>query len=278
MTTRPRPLLALRGGGMATDSSGYYPNFAGRIRFDDEIDPRNRNREPRPSPRRSGGGPGDGDDNGPWVPPGGDYEAVEKDWAYDKRLEKLGIGESLLRPAEGGERDGGGGIGGTGRALGWQGRGIGELTSGEWRPTRARFEIQWPDGGERGEELDSEWYQMVYTHLYVRVSEVVSKYFGYGDIKGNGESVWVEGDGLPKQFRWYVAQVAKQDNAVGGWDHLLEKQWHREYLVRGIIGKLLEREVFEELLFGADELQKKMLEAHDELTIHQEGLYSSLSC
>ncbi|KAL2261457.1 hypothetical protein VTK26DRAFT_4110 [Humicola hyalothermophila] len=130
--------------------------------------------------------------------------------------------------------------------------------------------MRWPEGDDNRGELHSEWYEMVYTHLYVRTAEFVHRYFGHGDIRQR-EGIWTGGGGFSRQFRWYVEQVARQDNAAGGWDQLLAMRLHREYLVTGVIGKVLEREVFEELLFGADETQRKMLEAHDEATIQQEG-------
>jgi hypothetical protein len=116
---------------------------------------------------------------------------------------------------------------------------------------------------------------MVYVHLYVRVGEFVRGYFGYGDLEGDGVEVgsggvWAEG-GVGRGLRWFVEQVAKQDNNGGGWDEMLVKRGLREYLVTGMIGKALETCVFEELLFGADEHQAGMLEAQDKCTLNHDG-------
>jgi hypothetical protein len=70
---------------------------------------------------------------------------------------------------------------------------------------------------------------------------------------------------------WFVEKVAMQDNNAGGWDALLTKKVMRECLVTGVIGKVLETAVFDELLFGADAVQKRMLEAQDECTLQFEG-------
>jgi hypothetical protein len=156
-------------------------------------------------------------------------------------------------------------------------RGLEELLSGVWRPTRTRFEIEWPRV-----ELESSWYEMVCTHLYVRAGEFADEYFMYGDIPagsaaepGGEGSVWTQA-AFSSQFRWYVARIAKQDIHAGGWDALLAKGLHRKYLVTGIIGKLLETCVFDELLFGADAEQRRMLEAQDRCTLDMEGEYLPL--
>ncbi|KAK3907023.1 hypothetical protein C8A05DRAFT_40206 [Staphylotrichum tortipilum] len=190
------------------------------------------------------------------VPPSDEYEAVAKDRLYNRRVRMLGVRESLLRPP----------------------RVLDELTSGGWRPTRTRFELRWPDG-----EIDSVWYENVYSHLYLRVSAVAKSYFGYGDLQGLGGAgaggggggggkglVWLDA-GFSTQFMWFVEKVAMQDNRAGGWDELLVKELHRTCLVTGVIGKVLETCVFDDLLFGADEIQKKMLEGQDECTLELEG-------
>lgn len=66
--------------------------------------------------------------------------------------------------------------------------------------------------------------------------------------------------------------VARQDNhAPGGWDDLLVQRTHREYVITGVIGKVLDKYVWEELLFGATEAQKDLLEKEDRLTADLDG-------
>lgn len=205
------------------------------------------------------------------MPPSDEYEAVARDRLYNRRLRMLGLRESLLQPStqarEGWFR------GSDGRW--WQGppRVLEVLTNGEWRPTRTRFELRWPDG-----EADSVWYENMYSHLYLRASGVAKEFFGYGDLPasagGGGKGlVWLDA-GFSTEFMWFVEQVAMQDNRAGGWDELLVKQLHRTCLVTGVIGKALETCVFDDLLFGADETQKKMLEGQDECTLDLEGMFS----
>ncbi len=218
----------------------------------------------QPQPQQHDAEPTNRDDGS--VPPSAEYEAVAKDRFYNRRVRMLGIRDSLLRPVPPlptGE--------GWFDGLPWPGRrprALGELTSGGWRPTRAGFELRWPDG-----EVDSVWYENVYSHLYLRVWGVAKEYFGFGDLPdvgGGPGSVWLDA-GFSTQFMWFVEQIAMQDNRTGGWDELLVKQLHRTCLVTGVIGKALETCVFDDLLFGADETQKKMLEGQDECTLELEG-------
>ncbi|KAJ4297015.1 hypothetical protein N0V88_003931 [Collariella sp. IMI 366227] len=250
--------LQLRGGSCA-DGGRYNPNFArtaplSGFRF------RRNNHEPQSQPAQ--------DPN--WVSPKG-YEVIPKDPLYNKRVRLLGIIESLLRPASTAT-----GAESTAAWLGLKdlggGRGLDELTSGNWRPVRTRFDVHWPLGHG---EVGSEWYEMLYSHLYVRVGKFVKEYFGYGNLPAVWEGVaknypWLDG-GFSKQFMGFLEQVAIQDNNMGGWDDLLVKRLHREFMVTGVIGKVLETCVFDDLLFGADTAQKRMLKAQDECTLELEG-------
>ncbi|KAH6853576.1 hypothetical protein B0I37DRAFT_10201 [Chaetomium sp. MPI-CAGE-AT-0009] len=303
----PTPNLHLRGGSFA-DASGYAPNFTRAVRsrrertshrthgeVEEEQDQQARTQSPPQPPQ----------------PPSAAYEAIPRDPLYNRRARRLGIAESLLRPATpAGEAEAlaagrgwgawlagaagaaamgaatlGGALGaggGGGMRMRMRRRGLAELTSGAWRPTRTRFEVRWPVGGE-GAELGSEWFEMVYAHLFGRVREFAGRYFGLGDlpvaaapgsgsVAGGEGRVWLEG-GFEEQFLWFVAQVAMQDNNAGGWDVLLMKKVYRECLVTGVVGKVLEMAVFDDLLFGADKVQKDMLKAQDECTLDLEGYH-----
>lgn len=162
-------------------------------------------------------------------------------------------------------------------------RRLAELTSGGWQPTRVRFELKrWP-ADDSGAGMESAWFQELYKHIYVRTRDFAAEYFGYGDIgSATGrllaprERVWLEW-GASRELRWYAQRVAKQDCHAGGWDALLMREKHRRYLVTGVIGKVLEICVFEELLFGAAEDQREMLEAQDLATLNLDGEYYTFS-
>ncbi len=154
---------------------------------------------------------------------------------------------------------------------GGQPRHIQELTKGDWRPTRMRFDERWAAG-----EIPNHWYENRYRNLFRLARKFAVENFGYGDLptplaagEGGSGFVWLEG--TSKHFRCFVKKIAKQDKNAGGWDELLVKRRNREWLLTGVIGKVLETCVFEDLLFGADEGAKEMLEAQDECTLEFEG-------
>lgn len=177
-------------------------------------------------------------------------------------------------------------IGYVGRSYGekkklfWNGKGkrtLAELKStnadglgGWWRPIRPEPKKVWP-----GKEIETEWYSHMYTSLFLRTKKFVGDNFGYGQVRpsrkvhGIPNSVWLE---IPEILRNYIAAVARQDNHVpGGWDELIVQSVHRVYVIQGVIGKVFQKYIWEELLFGASEKQKELLEAEDKLTVDLDG-------
>ncbi|KAM7188748.1 hypothetical protein V8F20_010465 [Naviculisporaceae sp. PSN 640] len=166
------------------------------------------------------------------------------------------------------------------RPLFWDGKGkrtLDELKSrnsdgleGWWRPIRPTPRVAWPGG-----KIKTEWYENMYTSLYLRTKKFVDDYFGYGQlprarkIHGIEYSLWLE---IPEKLRRYIALVARQDNTLPwGWDDLLMQRVHREYVIQGVIGKIFERYIWDELLFGANERQLELLEKEDRMTVDLGG-------
>ncbi|KAK3694856.1 hypothetical protein B0T22DRAFT_533829 [Podospora appendiculata] len=196
----------------------------------------------------------------PIVLPDGDYKLREPDPHRKRKLAVLGIDESLVEPADSPS---------SGRWR-WGGgrRSLVQLQGAAWRPTQMRFVMQWPAG-----ELPSDWFEILYVHLFVRVARFAERYIEHGDIDAEGEgSVWAA-RGFSEQFVYYAGLVARQDNLAGGWDHLLTSRLHRKYLVMGVIAKVLETSVFDKLLFGASEAQLDVLAAEDEATLEVDGYH-----
>ena len=181
----------------------------------------------------------------PVVPEGGAYAAPPQDEQRRAKIRHMGIDESQARPADESQ---GNGIRGWGYML---------PRDESWRPTRLRFHKEWPPNGE----VPTDWYKLVWVHLYLRVADFSERYFGYGDIE-NERHPWVR-VGFSKQFLNYVDMVARQDNYNGGWDRLLTDRRRRQFLVQGVIARILQRHVWDQLLFGADEQQKAMLDSMD---------------
>ena len=185
------------------------------------------------------------------------YHWVEKTALHENLAEHFGIDESLLAPLipeqpPGGRRS--------------HSRSLEQLA--RQPPSRMRFAMAWP----RDKELPSAWFEILYTHLYARTFQLAERYFTYKHIPfvPQWDSLWVREDFSP-QFVYYAGLVARGDAKTGGWETVLRKSYYRQYLIMGIIGKVLETSVFNELLFGADDSQATLLKAQDEATLHLEG-------
>ncbi|KAK4658509.1 hypothetical protein QC762_0028690 [Podospora pseudocomata] len=163
------------------------------------------------------------------------------------------------------------------------GRDVGRELLGAWAPTRLRFNFPMPQDGT---ETGNEWFGAVWQDLYLKASHFAEEYFGeglgFGEEVPNGgnildvkmiDKVWTTGGvGSTKNLVWFISQVARQDNGFeGGWDVMLSKAVQRKLVVAGVIGKILERQVFDDLLFGADEQSRAMLEASDKALELGEG-------
>lgn len=159
-----------------------------------------------------------------------------------------------------------------------------DIRESGWRPTQLGFEhIRWPTTS-LGTEFQSDWYEILWYDLMRRVYRWAEKYFEETqDVKVAEKSVidwsnlWKRA-GVSDHFVHYASLVARQDNNhPAGWDVLLAKGRHRKLLMVGMLVRLLQEQVWDELLFGADKGTKRMLEAQDECWIDMDGRLS-LSC
>ncbi|KAI1205579.1 uncharacterized protein F4807DRAFT_464458 [Annulohypoxylon truncatum] len=76
---------------------------------------------------------------------------------------------------------------------------------------------------------------------------------------------------LTEQFTEYSRLVVQEDQKVGGWPAILNEGPQRKWLVVGILAQIMEKKIFNELCFGADELIEKELERLDSLWLGKEG-------
>ncbi|KAK4193471.1 hypothetical protein QBC35DRAFT_458520 [Podospora australis] len=211
-----------------------------------------------------------------------------KDPIYSQSLEMLGITEPLVRPAYDHELEAlyrwrvtnklielknrywltkkiFGSEPKPGEPIPVKGRGMGELKRFGWRPARVQVEITWPDT-----EFDSVWFETVYGHLYRKTKSFADRYFGRVEIpETNNADVWLAG--FSRAFLRYTTLVARQDNFVGGWNKLLSDPRRRQYLVTGILAKVFETQIWDDLFFGANDITKAMLKTQDEALLGLEG-------
>ncbi|KAJ9151805.1 hypothetical protein NKR23_g2734 [Pleurostoma richardsiae] len=120
-------------------------------------------------------------------------------------------------------------------------------------------------------EPKDSWFELVLLDLYERVEGFAEHYFET-DVDypaDNQGSPWLED--LPQQFIDYVSLISRGDPLVGGWDDLIRDSLKRRCVVSGVFAKVLEMTVFNQLLFGATDTQKKLLHYHDMELVENEG-------
>ncbi|ORY70206.1 uncharacterized protein BCR38DRAFT_481350 [Pseudomassariella vexata] len=126
-------------------------------------------------------------------------------------------------------------------------------------PRVARFEFN----GLATTDLPDDWFKIRNQELYHFAVSVVQKWFG--DIEFpkdyDGQSVWLEE--LGPQFIQYANAVAHEDILLGGWEAILKDKEQRKWLVTGIIAQIIERKIYNDLMFGAEPELAKELEMQD---------------
>ncbi|KAI0383648.1 hypothetical protein F5Y04DRAFT_269913 [Hypomontagnella monticulosa] len=117
------------------------------------------------------------------------------------------------------------------------------------------------DQAYHSQDYDDEFFQRHYENLYVAVVIFVSKWFDCNVSLGNlaeRDEIWTMH--MTDQFIEYARIVAHDDSLNGRWPVILNDPAQRKWLIVGIIGQIMEKKIFNELLFGADK------EIEDELT------------
>ncbi|KAI0388486.1 hypothetical protein F5Y17DRAFT_452602 [Xylariaceae sp. FL0594] len=76
---------------------------------------------------------------------------------------------------------------------------------------------------------------------------------------------------MTDQFIQYARLVAHEDHGYVEWRDILDDPVHRKWLCVGIFAQIIERKVFNSLLFGADPEIQAELDRHDSLWLLSEG-------
>lgn len=120
------------------------------------------------------------------------------------------------------------------------------------------------------EDRSDRWYIEQFRRLYRRVTGFAHAYFGLHDIdEGEFHQPWTAG--MSEEFISYVEDVAEADPLDGGWDTLLRNTKQREWLIAGIIMRILEIQVFGKDLWGATETELDLLYGLDRAFLEREG-------
>ncbi|KAI0532765.1 hypothetical protein GGR58DRAFT_151418 [Xylaria digitata] len=142
-------------------------------------------------------------------------------------------------------------------------------------PTRIDF-TEWYGRYKHPMDYSDEFYRTNYETLYNRICDFADTWFGAGvwleDFRDeeHGEfSAWE----VPQteQFTQYARSVAHEDRGYVEWNDILSDPKHRKWLCVGIFAQIIERKIFNQLLFGASKEYQDELERHDAHWVLQEG-------
>ena len=138
-------------------------------------------------------------------------------------------------------------------------------------PRPARLDFRSFGYDQHPEDYSDEYYKTNYRLLYDRTVEFAEKWFGDVDLPEPGYegSPWQEL--LNDQFIEYSRLVAHEDRHVGGWPAFLRQAKYRKWLIVGILGQIMEKKIFVDLLFGADDKWRRELETDDLRLLDVEG-------
>lgn len=131
------------------------------------------------------------------------------------------------------------------------------------------------DSDAEGDRIPSLWFERMSQDLFARVWDYCYDTFGLNasialSYKDHDWTLrWL--DKLPEEFVVVASQVARGDMTVvapkkydpNNWEHLFLDDMSRVKLMVGVMAKLLEKNVFNSLLFGAADVEKTALTSDD---------------
>jgi len=137
-----------------------------------------------------------------------------------------------------------------------------------YKPTRLAFRLEHPrtDWGDQ-------WFEGLTRSLFLRVADFARSRFGL-TLRvpwGYQQSPWSEA--FSAQFIKLVSDISRKDDLVGGWDVCLLDSSERAYMVMGVIAKVLDENVFSELVFGDTPENKQLWQMLDNSYIGEEGSF-----
>ncbi|KAI1334632.1 hypothetical protein F5Y15DRAFT_429316 [Xylariaceae sp. FL0016] len=146
---------------------------------------------------------------------------------------------------------------------------------GKWCPTRIDFDA-WHGQTRHASDYDNEYYDRAWESLFARTRALAEKWFGAHDLtqelglRGARDSLWGRSP-LTVQFVQYARLVAREDRPYTLWKDVLHDPRHRTWLVVGILAQIMEKKIFTDLLFGADEGMEHRLAEEDQKAVGTEG-------
>ncbi|KAI2620504.1 hypothetical protein GGR54DRAFT_102657 [Hypoxylon sp. NC1633] len=129
-------------------------------------------------------------------------------------------------------------------------------------------------------DYNDDFFRLHYSNLYTKTVNFVYKWFDGGvNIRSTGgdpkndpnyhSGMW--NMALSEQFLQYARFVAHEDMGADKWQGMIDRGQSRKWLIVGILGQIMERKIFNELLFGADRFTAAELERLDFKWVNKEG-------
>ncbi|KAJ2970072.1 hypothetical protein NUW58_g9809 [Xylaria curta] len=144
----------------------------------------------------------------------------------------------------------------------------------DWSPSQIDF-AQWYGRIKHPADYDDEFYKAHYETLYLKLCDFAESWFGFGiwleDFRDGKEEVSTWEATMTEQFIQYASVVAHEDRGYVDWKDILNDPKHRKWLCVGIFAQIIERKIFNSLLFGAPEYYQSELDRHDTQWRWEEG-------
>jgi hypothetical protein len=139
-----------------------------------------------------------------------------------------------------------------------------DLATLQPQPLQLQFDLH-PDA-----DRSDSFFVDEFRKLFRRIFNFSQAFFGIHNLdEGEFHQPWVAN--LAPEFVSYVEQVAESDPAVGGWEDLLRDTQQRRWLIVAVIMRILEVQVFQTDLWGADQQEKELLLGIERALLTREG-------
>ncbi|KAI1752668.1 hypothetical protein F4782DRAFT_111077 [Xylaria castorea] len=144
----------------------------------------------------------------------------------------------------------------------------------DWSPSQIDF-TAWYGRFKHPADYDDDFYITNYKTLYNRLCDFSEIWFGQGiyleDWRDTGIDISTWEVPMTEQFIQYARAVAHEDKGYVDWKDILNDPKHRKWLCVSVISQIMERKIFNQMLFGATESYQKELDRHDSHWLVAEG-------
>ncbi|KAI0468502.1 hypothetical protein F4859DRAFT_506072 [Xylaria cf. heliscus] len=144
----------------------------------------------------------------------------------------------------------------------------------DWSPSQIDF-AQWYGRLKHPADYDDQFYTTNYKALYNKMCDFAESWFGQGiyleDWRDSEMDISAWEVPMTDQFVQYVRAVVHEDKGYINWKDIINDPKHRKWLCVSVLSQIMERRIFNQLLFGAPMDYQKELDRHDSHWLASEG-------